>query len=238
MAQVLRQSRVRTGDALILVAVAAGCWAVTTVRMQGMGMGMGSRTDLGAFGWFAGVWATMMAAMMLPSLAPVALSKRRAGQARWERAAPLLFASGYLLVWSVVGVIAYLVTGALRPLAPGWLSRGDGGTLFAAAVLLGAAAYELTTVKASCLRRCRDGSPGVRPLGAIAPLVNGVEHAGYCLGCCGALMVALFALGVMSVAWMVLIALVIAAQKLLPWDDASRAAAALMLAALAVATIV
>jgi predicted metal-binding membrane protein len=217
--------------------VIAGSWAVTTVRMQGMGMG--SRTDLGAFGWFAGVWATMMAAMMLPSLAPLALSKLRAGQGPWGRAAPLLFAFGYLLVWSAVGVVAYLVTDALRPVAPGWLSRGDGGNLFAAAVLLGAAAYELTAVKASCLRRCRDGSPPVRPrLGAIAPLVNGVEHGGYCLGCCGALMVALFALGVMSITWMVLLAVVVAVQKLLPWGDASRAAAALMLTALALGTIV
>jgi predicted metal-binding membrane protein len=236
MAPVLRQSRAHAADALILTGLAAACWAVTTVRMQDMGMGMDSLTDLGAVGWFVGVWATMMAAMMLPSLMPVALSRVRARPGASALSGPLLFAAGYLLAWSIAGLVAYALIGALRPAAPGWLGKGAGGGYFAAAVLVGAAAYELTPLKTTCLRLCRAGSPSPgrpRPR-AIAPLLNGFGHAGYCVGCCGGLMAALFALGVMSVSWMVVIAAIVAAQKLLPWGEASRWGTAALLVALAV----
>ncbi|MGH3111877.1 MAG: DUF2182 domain-containing protein, partial [Gaiellaceae bacterium] len=83
--------------ALVLVGVSGVCWAVTVERMQGMDMGPG--TDLGRLGWFAVVWVTMMAAMMLPSLSPMAVAYSRAagrGQAR-SIAGTVVFAAGYLL---------------------------------------------------------------------------------------------------------------------------------------------
>ena len=73
--RVLRRARAdvaRLTPAILLIAVAVACWAITAQRMQGMDMGPG--TDLGGLGWFAVVWATMMAAMMLPSLVPMALA--------------------------------------------------------------------------------------------------------------------------------------------------------------------
>ena len=66
-----RERVMRAATAVLLIAVAAACWAITVQRMRGMDMGPG--TDLGGLGWFAVVWATMMAAMMLPSLVPMAL---------------------------------------------------------------------------------------------------------------------------------------------------------------------
>ena len=107
-------------------------------------------------------------------------------------------------------------------------------------MLIGAAAYELTPLKRGFLRLCRAGAPAIgrRRLEPIAPLVDGLEHGGYCVGCCWGLMAALFALEVMSLAWMVLIAAVIAAEKLLPWDRAARWGAAGLLAALCIVVIV
>src|SRR4051794_27628033 len=100
MEQVLRQARRRPG-ALLLIALAAACWAVTASRMQGMDMG--PATELGGLAWFAGVWATMMAAMMLPSLTPVVARRRQPSEPRFGHARQtgetLLFAAGYLLPW-------------------------------------------------------------------------------------------------------------------------------------------
>src|SRR3954463_16598361 len=99
--------------ALFLLGVAAICWIVTADRMQGMNAGPG--TDLGSFGWFAGGWAVMMAAMMLPSLIPMAgafasqARGRSAGGTAQSLLCTSLFAPGYLLTWVLVGVVAWLV---------------------------------------------------------------------------------------------------------------------------------
>jgi hypothetical protein len=92
---------------LLLVATAGGCWAVTAERMRGMDMGPG--TDLGGLVWFAVVWVTMMAAMMLPSLSPMAVACSRAASGGQARAISriVVFAAGYLLPWIAFGVVAY-----------------------------------------------------------------------------------------------------------------------------------
>ena len=78
-------------------------------------MDMGPGTDLGALGWFAGIWVVMMAAMMFPSVAPVVGIYARMTRAR-DRLAPVLFVSGYLAVWSAAGIAAYAVFRAGRAL--------------------------------------------------------------------------------------------------------------------------
>ena len=96
--------------ALFLLGAAALAWAVTADRMQGMDAGPG--TELGSFGWFAGVWAVMMAAMMLPSLIPMAgayAGRARSGSADVTPQSLLLttlFTAGYLLAWVLVGLVA------------------------------------------------------------------------------------------------------------------------------------
>ena len=222
-----RVTRARAPEAGLLVAIAAGCWAVTAQRMNGMDMGPG--TELGDLGWFAGVWAVMMAAMMLPSLVPAVLVRSEP---------PFLFAGGFLLPWAVAGIVAYALVEAVRSLDPSFLSWEGGGRYVAAAVIAGAAAYELSRPKGACLRRCRAAASARLPRAeGIASLGAGVGLGLICIGCCWALMAALFALGVMSVQWMALIAALIAIEKLSSWEQAPRVVA-VVAAALAVAVAI
>ncbi len=224
--------------ALALVAVAAVCWAVTAHRMRGMDMGPG--TPLGGLGWFAVVWATMMAAMMLPSLLPMALTYAAASgrsKASASGAATLVFAGGYLLTWLGAGVVAYGVIRGVGQLDLSWLAWNRGGPYVAGAVILAAALYELTPVKSKCLRHCREPRlltgrwrPGFR-----GALRMGLEHGGFCVGSSWALMAALFALGVMSVTWMIVVTALVAVEKLLPWQGRTIGAVAVFVAALALA---
>ena len=202
-----------TGLVTALVGVALVGWLVTADRMAGMDAGPG--TDLGRLGWFTGVWATMMAAMMLPSAAPaVMLFTRTAG-----RSATVPFVAGYLAVWTAFGVAAYGVWRALDAMDLGWLAWDRGGPYVAGAAIALAGAYQLTPLKARCLHHCRSPLHFLlarwRP-GRAGAFRMGAGHGLWCAGCCGALMVVLFAAGVMSLFWMVAVALVVAAEKLLP----------------------
>jgi predicted metal-binding membrane protein len=223
------------GPALLLVAFAGIAWVVTVDRMQGMDMGPG--TDLGGLGWFVGVWATMMAAMMLPSLSPMAVAYSRATGGVRPVAGTVLFAIGYLLVWLAAGLLAYALIEGVRSLDLGLLAWDWAGRYIAGGVILGVALYELTPVKARCLRQCRDSRLLRQRPGALGTLAMGVEQGGFCVGCSWALMAALFALGVMSIGWMVLIAMLIAFEKLLPSEVIPSGATAALLVVLGVAVM-
>ena len=229
--------RARLGLVALLVALAALAWWSTAARMAGMDAGPG--TDLGALGWFVGVWVVMMVAMMLPSLAPtVALYARMTRRRGVDRA--LLFTSGYLLVWGGAGVVAYGVWDLGKRRFGSQLAWHAGGRPFAAAVLAFAAVYELTPLKQACLGKCR--SPlgyllGRWRDGRLGGLAMGCGHAGWCLGCCWALMSALFALGIMSLAWMAFVAALVALEKTLPWRRVATWGTAVILATLAIAML-
>src|SRR3954453_18616856 len=95
-------ARARLGLVALLLTLAAVGWWWTVDRMQGMDGG--PWTSLGTLGWFLGIWAVMMAAMMFPSLAPtVALYSRMTR----DRLAPLLFTAGYLVIWTAAGALAF-----------------------------------------------------------------------------------------------------------------------------------
>jgi predicted metal-binding membrane protein len=229
--------RERLGLVVLLLALAAIAWWSTVDRMAGMDAGPG--TDLGALGWFLGVWLVMMAAMMFPSLAPtVALYGRMTRRRGPER--PLLFTTGYLLVWGTAGLGAYGLFELGRSLLGGDLAWHAGGRWFAGGVLALAAVYELTPLKNVCLSKCR--SPlgfllgGWRD-GRLGALEMGSRHAAWCLGCCWALMAALFALGVMSLTWMAFVAALIALEKTVPWHRAVTWGTAAILLALAIAVV-
>jgi predicted metal-binding membrane protein len=194
-----------------LLALAAGAWVLTDHRMQGMDAGPG--TDLGAFGWFAVSWLVMMAAMMLPSLTPATLALARA-----SRRAVVPFVVSYLAAWTAAGLIAYLLFEAVHSLDLAFLAWHRAGRFLAAGAILTAAAYQLTAAKAGCLERCRDPlGPTSAPRGAArGGSWAGLRHGAWCIGCCAGLMAALFALGVMSLTWMVTIAALIATERLLP----------------------
>ena len=209
-------ARTRLGLVALLVALAALGWWWTAHEMQGMDGGPWA--ELGSAGWFLSVWAVMMAAMMLPSVAPTVALYAKLKHTR-ALGAPLLFTSGYLLVWSAVGLGTYLLARIGAELSGGVLAWDRAGRWLAGATLLIAAAYELTPLKDVCLGKCRT------PLGfllgnwreGLLGAVNmGIRHGAWCVGCCWALMASLFALGVMSIVWMAVVAGLIAFEKLIP----------------------
>jgi predicted metal-binding membrane protein len=224
-----------------LVALAVIAWWATDLRMAGMDAGPG--TDPGALGFYVTTWVVMMAAMMFPSIAPMVLMYvglqrgRRAKGMAAPAGATACFVAGYLLLWGVAGLVGYAVLKLGRELDGGFFAWDRAGRWAAAGVLAAAAIYEFTPLKNVCLTRCR-GPLGFLVFewrdGRAGAVRMGVVHGAWCLGCCWALMAALFALGAMSLVWMIVIALVIAVEKMLPWRAAATAGVAALLAALAI----
>lgn len=175
-----------TVAATATLALAAVAWVVALRRMNGMDMG--TATALGSPAFFIAVWVPMMAAMMLPGAVPALV--RRTGAEQPVRAVPL-FAGSYLVVWALVGLAVYVV---YRP----------HGAVLAGVLTIAAGVYELTPFKRRCRERCREN------------FRSGVRFGLYCVGSSIGLMVLLLALGVMSVTWMVVVAVVVLAQKVLP----------------------
>jgi predicted metal-binding membrane protein len=188
--------------------LAAVCWVGAVRQMRGMDMGVATR--LGSSGFFAAVWAAMMAAMMLPGAAP-AVPRRARASAR-VRAVPL-FAGAYLAVWALVGVAVYAVDRPHGPLAVG-------------AVTIAAGVYELTPLKRHFRRRCRDS---VR---------SGLGFGLCCVGSSIGLMLLAVALGVMSVTWMAVVTVLVLAQKLLPVKAAIDVPLALAITGLGILVVV
>jgi predicted metal-binding membrane protein len=221
----------------LLLVLAGLAWWSTADRMAGMDAGPG--TDLGALGWFLGVWVVMMAAMMFPSLAPTAALYSRMSR-RQSTVRPLLFSASYLVVWGAAGLLAYGLFRLGRSALGAEMAWSSAGRWVAGGVLAFAAVYELTPLKNACLAKCRSplgfllGSWRDGNRGAVA---MGARHAGWCLGCCWGLMAALFALGVMSVTWMALVAALIALEKTLPWRRVVTWGTAALLLVLAVAVV-
>ena len=219
-----------------LLGAAGLAWWWTVDRMAGMEAGPG--TGLGALGWFTGVWVVMMAAMMLPSLAPTAAIYTALGHRGPGRM--LFFAGGYLLVWSAAGVVAYGLFELGKSLFGDAMAWHSGGRWLAAGVLVLAALYQLTPFKRGCLLRCRSPLRFLRVMwrdSRLGACAMGLRTGGWCLGCSWALMAALFALGVMSLTWMALVAGLVALEKVGPWGRAAKVATASVLVVLAVAIL-
>jgi predicted metal-binding membrane protein len=224
---------------MVVLAGALVAWVVTVERMRGMDAGPG--TDLGGLGWYLGIWTTMMAAMMLPSALPMVLLFSRVSAERARRAQAFVptwvFVVGYLAVWVAYGLAAYALARGIRAAGAGFLDWDRAGPYVVGGAIAAAGLYELTPLKTMCLRHCR--SPlhfvvtGWRE-GTAGALRMGAEHGAYCVGCCFGLMIALFALGVMSLFWMGLVAAVIVVQKLVPRADRLVPVVAAVLVALGV----
>jgi predicted metal-binding membrane protein len=153
----------------------------------------------------------------------------------------VLFACGYLIAWTAAGIAAYAVFELGKDLLGSDLVWRRGGRWVAASVITAAAVYQFTGLKRACLTRCRGrlgGVHGVPRRDWPAALATGVQSGAWCIGCSWALMAALFALGVMSLTWMALIAALLALEKTTPWPFAARLATATVLAALAIGFLV
>jgi predicted metal-binding membrane protein len=195
--------------------LAAAAWVAVVVLARRMGS-MPGTMGLGLVA-FAAVWALMMAAMMLPSVAPFAAVYARTFTAR-PRTRRLAFVSGYLAIWAATAVPVYAFARAADTLVA---NHPAAATSFAAVTFAVCGAYQLTTLKDRCLAWCRS------PLGFTAKYSGyhgrtrdfrvGAHHGAYCLGCCWALAAVLLAFGVMNVAAMLGVTLVVWLERTQPW---------------------
>jgi len=229
-------TRAHLGIVAVLFALAAIGWWWTIDAMRGMDNG--PWTALGTFGWFLGVWVVMMAAMMFPSVSPTVALYARMSR---SRVLPLAFTTGYLATWATAGVVAFLIAVTARNAAHGALAWHNAGQTIAGVTLLVAAGYELTPLKEVCLGRCRS------PLGTLlgswrdgwaGALRMGLGNGAWCVGCCWALMASLFALGLMSVNWMAVVAGLIAIEKTAPWRRVATYGTTMVLVVLGVLMLV
>ena len=217
LAPAFAAARARLGLVALLFALAGIGWWWTLGQMRGMDNG--PWTGLGTLSWFLGVWVVMMAAMMFPSVAPTVALYSRMGGERTPFSA-LVFAAGYL------AHMDRRRRARLRDCVRRASGRGDvlawdrAGRWVAGGTLVVAAVYELTPLKDVCLGKCRS------PLGLLlgswrggrtGAVRMGMSNGAWCVGCCWALMASLFALGVMSLTWMAVVAGLIAAEKTVPW---------------------
>ena len=219
----------------MLLVLAAGAWAATVTVARGMS-GMTGTMGLGLAA-FVAIWTLMMAAMMLPSVAPTAALYARTVQSRRTvRLAGMV--AGYLAVWAVAGLPAYglaWMTGSLTGQHP------SVAHVLAIVTFAVVGAYQLSPLKDRCLAHCR--SPLALLLhygsyrGRSRDLRVGVHHGGYCLGCCWGLMVILIAVGVMNLVAMVGLAALVLVEKTWRWGVVAGRIAGVALLALAVAAI-
>jgi predicted metal-binding membrane protein len=231
----------RFGFIALLLGLAIAGWVVTDRRMAAMDGGPG--TDPGLLGFYVITWVVMMAAMMFPSIAPMVLTYARIQRTNRERGRPVnvgataLFVAGYLVSWTIAGLGFYGVMAAARAFDLSGFSWEQAGRYVAGAVVVAAGLYQFTPLKQACLRKCRD--PFMFLLtswrsGRLGALRMGVQHGIWCVGCCWALMAALFALGLMSIGWMAFIAALIAIEKLLPWRKVANVSVAVLLLVLGI----
>lgn len=225
-----------SGPTSVLLIVAAAAWVGVVAVSRGMGAMPGTMGL--SFVAFAAVWALMMTAMMLPTIAPfAALYTRTLTDHRARRITEL--ACGYLLAWTAGAVPAY----ALAWLAENLVStRPAAATGLAAAIFATAGIYQLTPIKDRCLARCRS------PLGFLLTYGNyggrlrdlrvGISHGAFCLACCWALMAVLVAVGVMNLLAMVVLAAVVLAEKTSTWGPRLTRVIGIIALALAVAVVV
>jgi len=209
----LLSRRANVAIVIALLALSALAWHSTiedAVSMRGMVMGLGqigwlAQGDMSA-GIFLAMWVTMMAAMMLPTVAPMVLAHLGVTRRRGGGSAPtLVFIAGYLLVWSTIGVVPLIVYKAFAPLSENaallpWLPA------LAGAILIVVGAYQFTGWKRICFDHCESPFAFIASHdfdgGAVSALRAGVIHGAFCLGCCWAITAVLLVVGLMNLLWM------------------------------------
>lgn len=169
------------------------------------------------------MWVVMMAGMMLPSAAPTVLLYGAMVRKHAERGTALpavwVFVSGYLLVWAGFSLAAALLQAALEHAALLTPTMASASKWLNGMLLVAAGVYQLTPLKDLCLSKCRNPVQFFmthwRP-GTAGALRMGITQGAYCVGCCWMLMLLLFAVGVMNLAWVALIAAFVLLEKLIP----------------------
>ena len=245
---VLRRDRAVVAGCLLGVVALSWGWLLAGAGMPMHEMG-GMLMAMSPAAWTPGyaalvlaMWAVMMAAMMLPSAAPMILLyasiARRGGAARGATAC---FVAGYVAMWSFFSLAATALQYALERASLVSAMWQATSAVLAGTLLVAAGVYQWSSFKQACLRRCRSPldfvltqwRPGVRGAWEM-----GVRHGAYCVGCCWLLMLLLFVGGVMNLAWIGGLALFVLVEKLAPAGHWIGRAAGLVLVAWGAATLI
>jgi predicted metal-binding membrane protein len=225
--------------AAAMEAMGTGGWATTLMWLMPMGQWTVAEAALVFL-----MWVVMMVGMMVPSAAPMILlyarvrrSEAGAGQATGPTA---VFTLGYLLAWTLFSLVATALQWGLTELRLLDDRMTSVSPLLAGGLLVLAGVYQLTPLKLACLAHCRS------PIGFLlthwragdsGALRMGAEHGFWCVGCCWALMVILFAVGVMNIAWIAGLCGLVLLEKTVPQAHWLGRTAGLGLIALGIATI-
>ncbi len=213
----------------LLLSLVALAWATTVMlpgtplasslsHSHGGGLEQSAQAPaMGGVALFLMGWTVMTAAMMLPTTLPMVATFARLAQTRpGATSRVLLFVLGYLCAWAGFGVLAYaadlLVHHAVdaSPFLASHTSLISGGTLVLAGL------YQLTPLKRHCLRQCRSALSFLMAFWREGPLgawQMGVHHGIFCVGCCWALMLVMFGLGMLQLAWMLGLAVLMFVEK-------------------------
>ena len=242
--QALRRDRAVVLVAILIIAAIAWAYTVYLARTgmgvgDSMGMAMADMRSWSAadFGLMFVMWTVMMVAMMSPSAAPMLLMFAAVNRKRREREAPYVptavFLAGYVIVWAAFSAAATLGNWGLHQasLLSSMMGASTTGYL-GGALLLAAGAFQWSSLKYACLKQCRT------PMGFLmtswreghgGALRMGLEHGAFCLGCCWALMLLLFVLGIMNLVWIAALAAFVLAEKVAPRGEwVSRATGVLL----------
>jgi predicted metal-binding membrane protein len=216
---------------VILIVLSAVAWIITVHHSQSMSgpksmemqmsMAMENQPLILEAALFLAMWTIMMIAMMFPAVSPMVLLFRTVHEKRKATSESFIptwvFVLGYLLVWSFFGVLAYFADRLIGHLAMSSPRLQSYGLVTGGVVLILAGLYQLTPLKNVCLAHCRS------PLhfmmhrwreGYLGSLIMGIDHGTYCLGCCWGLMLVLFVVGIMNIAWMGILTLIIFVEKI------------------------
>jgi predicted metal-binding membrane protein len=237
-----RERTLILGSLLVLAALAWGLlvWQALRAddgRAMDDGMATGLTMGMGA-PLFLAIWVVMMVAMMFPTAAPMILMFARIAAGKQQRRQPFVptwvFIAGYIVVWMIFGVLAYLIAVGAGRVAEESMWLMDHAARVGGLVLVLAGLYQFSPLKHVCLAKCRSPMAFVLQSwrdGYGGAFRMGLEHGLYCLGCCWLLFVILFPLGVMNIGAMALITILIFAEKSWPMGrQVARLAAAALVA--------
>lgn len=242
LAAILKRDRLLVGAGLILVTLLA--WWYTVSAAQEMGGAMSAMHHPDQTAWTSAsilplfvMWMVMMVAMMLPTAAPMVLIFAAVSRNRRQRQQPgvpvAVFAAGYLAVWGGFSIVAAVLQWLLHRaelLSP---MMASSSVVLGGVLLVFAGIFQFTSLKQSCLTRCRAPLDFITRHwreGGMGAFVMGLEHGFYCLGCCWALMMLLFVLGVMNLVWIALLTILVGLEKVLPGQRYLSRATGLLLA--------
>jgi predicted metal-binding membrane protein len=218
-------ARQRTLILTLLLVLAVAAWALLLwqARTTDAAMAMTPTMGMGA-PLFLAIWVVMMVAIMFPTAAPMILTFARVQAGRRQKEQPFVptwvFVGAYLLVWSALGILAYLGAVLAERLAGRSMWFMDNAGRIGGVVLIAAGLYQLTPLKQLCLAKCRSPMAFIMTSwrsGYGGAFRMGIEHGLYCAGCCWLLFVILFPLGMLNIAALALITALIFAEKSLPF---------------------